>query len=85
MFSQESLESEKKAHWNQPNIMLNLALFTVLKFILTTLSISLPIPAGVFTPTFVMGAVFGRLYGYTLKCIFGEIINETAYSIIGAA
>ena len=85
MFSQDSLESKEKAYWNEPSILFNLALFTVLKFTLTALSISLPIPAGVFTPTFVLGAVFGRLYGYILKQIFGEVINETAYSIIGAA
>lgn len=85
MFSQESLETKERAHWNEPNIFLNLALFTVLKFSLTALSISLPIPAGVFTPTFVLGAVFGRLYGFALKALFGEVINETAYSIIGAA
>ena len=46
---------------------------------------SLPIPAGIFIPTFVLGAVFGRLYGYILRQIFGNIVNETAYSIIGAA
>lgn len=85
MFSQEPLETKDKAHWNQPNIAFNLAIFAVMKFGLTVLSISCPIPAGTFIPTFVFGAVFGRLYGYTLRMIFGEVINETAYSIIGAA
>jgi len=85
MFSQDPLQTKDKAHWNQPNIIFNLAIFAAIKFTLTTLSLSCPIPAGVFTPTFVLGAVFGRLYGYVLKLAFGEIINETAYSIIGAA
>jgi hypothetical protein len=85
MFSQDPLQTKDKAHWNQPDIMFNLAIFAIIKFSLNALSISLPIPAGVFTPTFVLGAVFGRLYGLGLKMIFGDIINETAYSIIGAA
>jgi H+/Cl- antiporter ClcA len=85
MFSQDPLQTKDKAHWNQPNIIFNLAIFAAIKFSLTALSLSCPIPAGVFTPTFVLGAVFGRLYGYLLKQIFGDIINETAYSIIGAA
>lgn len=28
-----------------------------------------PIPAGVLTPSFILGAVFGRLYGFCLKNI----------------
>ena len=52
---------------------------------LEVLAISSPIPAGIFTPTFVLGAGFGRLYGYVLRCIIGPSINEAAYAIIGAA
>lgn len=85
MFSQEPLQTKDKVHWNQPHIVFNLGMFVVIKFILTSVSISCPIPAGVFTPTFVLGAVFGRLYGYVLRQIFGKVINETAYAIIGAA
>lgn len=39
------------------------------KFILTMLSVCSPIPAGVLTPSFILGAVLGRLYGYVLKAI----------------
>lgn len=38
-----------------------------------------PIPAGVLTPSFILGAVFGRLYGYILKNIgiaFGVALVE---------
>ena len=28
-----------------------------------------PIPGGVLTPAFILGSVFGRLFGYTLKHI----------------
>lgn len=48
-------------------------------------AISCPIPAGVFFPSFMLGAGFGRLYGYCLKLIFGNAINEATYAIIGAA
>ena len=85
MFSQDPLETKDKVHWTQPNIIFNLSIFVIIKFILIAFSISCPIPAGVFTPTFVLGAVFGRLYGFLLRQIFGSVINETAYSIIGAA
>lgn len=56
---------------------------------------SCPIPAGVFTPVFTLGAVFGRLYGYTIIRVFGIstlrmslsliISDESIYAIIGAA
>lgn len=44
----------------------------IVKFILTPLSISLPIPCGLFTPIFVMGAAFGRLYGQILYAWFPD-------------
>ena len=31
------------------------------------LAVCSPIPAGILTPHFILGAVFGRLYGYVLK------------------
>ena len=85
MFSEHSLEIKDKAHWNQPNVIYNLTIFVINKFILISFCYSLPIPAGIFIPTFVLGSVFGRLYGYILKKFFGAVINEAAYSIIGAA
>jgi H+/Cl- antiporter ClcA len=41
----------------------------MLKFILIILAISTTVPAGVFSPCFTLGAVFGRAYGYLLKNI----------------
>lgn len=50
------------------------------------ISVSSPIPAGIFTPVFTLGAVFGRLYGYCLNCIFGTMFaGEGVFAIIGAA
>ena len=57
-----------------------------MKFILTCLAISCPIPAGLFTPTFTLGAVFGRLYGYFFNWLFPSLqIQEGIYAVIGAA
>ena len=37
------------------------------KFILIMIAVSSPIPGGLLTPAFILGAVFGRLYGYVLR------------------
>ena len=84
-FSEKELDSHSNTLWGEPAIGFNLMVFVIIKFILEVIAISSPIPTGVFTPTFVLGAAFGRLYAYTLKQIFGNVINEAAYSIIGAA
>ncbi|TNV72891.1 hypothetical protein FGO68_gene2426 [Halteria grandinella] len=49
-----------------------------------------PIPGGLLSPSFILGAVFGRLYGYILRHIglfFGLqlITYEGLYAIVGAA
>jgi chloride channel 2 len=84
-FSQKSLDSFESTQWGQPSVGFNLLIFVIIKFILEVIAISWPIPAGVFTPTFVLGAGFGRLYGYVLRQLVGPSINEAAYAIIGAA
>lgn len=85
-FSQKPLNEHVKTEWSEPNILFNLIVFVVIKFMLEAITISSPIPAGVFYPTFILGAGFGRLYGHILKLIFFNTdINEAAYSIIGAA
>jgi H+/Cl- antiporter ClcA len=45
---------------------------------LIILAISAPIPAGVFAPSFCLGAVFGRLYGHMVK----EIGLSLGYNLI---
>ena len=37
--------------------------YVVFKFLVTTLCVSLPLPVGLFTPTFVTGGAIGRLFG----------------------
>jgi len=84
-FSAEPLDSHQNTMWSEPAVGFNLLVFVVVKFILEVVAISCPIPAGVFTPTFVLGAAFGRLFGYVLKLFIGPTINEATYAIIGAA
>lgn len=78
----------------------NLIIYVILKFIFNISTLSCPIPAGAFAPAFVLGAGFGRTYGYILKKLgiyFGLsiikctssnlkcILDEGIYAIIGAA
>lgn len=53
-------------------LQVNLLVFIVFKFFLVPLAVSLPIPAGVFVPVFVLGAGFGRLVGE----IMADIIKD---------
>lgn len=54
------------------------------------MSISCPIPNGIFAPVFSLGAAIGRLYGHILMKI-GEYLglqliqSEALYAVIGAA
>ncbi len=41
----------------------HLCLFAVYKFVATLLSVTLPLPVGLFTPTFVTGGLLGRILG----------------------
>lgn len=41
--------------------------FIVQKFIATAFTLSCPVPGGIFTPTFALGAVLGQLYVTTLR------------------
>lgn len=65
--------------------------FVILKFIFTILSLTCNVPAGIFTPVFTIGAVFGQLYcSYLLRIMFSLGYHDTIkyrgiYSIIGAA
>jgi hypothetical protein len=61
-------------YWADPNVGFNLIIYSLLKFILTILALASPIPAGVFIPTFTLGAVIGRAFGYFMKN-FGILIG----------
>jgi len=64
---------------------LQVFLLLVVKFPLVVVSVGLPIPAGVFVPSFLLGSCFGRLYGELLKLIVGDIIVPGGYAVVAAA
>ena len=63
---------------------MNLAIFATLKLIMTALSVSCPIPSGVFTPVFATGAAVGRLVGYMIYVTTG-VEHMGVYAVVGAA
>lgn len=65
-------------------------IYVILKFVITALTLSCPVPGGIFTPTFTMGAVFGQLYASIIFRImnyfnFAFMEYRGVYSIMGAA
>lgn len=60
------------------------------KFILTPMNITLPLTAGAFFPSVIIGTIFGRLWGEIMVVLFptgilGSPINPSAYAIVGGA
>lgn len=64
----------------------SLVTYLPLKYVMTLLSVVLPIPAGLFTPTFVIGGIFGRLVGEAIDAfdIMETQYQPFEYAIIGA-
>lgn len=68
-----------------------LIMFLAQKFLFTALTLSCPVPGGIFTPTFALGAVLGQLYVDVMEQIlmfFGYanmVEYRGVYSILGAA
>ncbi len=63
-----------------------LAVLLVAKGLATTFSVSSGLPGGVFTPTLLMGACLGGLFGAALNAVFpGEVAPATAYALVGLA
>lgn len=78
--------------WARWNIFLSLIIIGAYMFILTPWAILLPVPAGVYLPTLIIGASLGRFWGEIMKIVFKPyegwsniIIIPGLYSIIGAA
>eukprot|EP00658_Telonema_sp_P-2_P054810 TRINITY_DN43598_c0_g1_i1.p1 TRINITY_DN43598_c0_g1~~TRINITY_DN43598_c0_g1_i1.p1 ORF type:complete len:589 (-),score=102.29 TRINITY_DN43598_c0_g1_i1:21-1787(-) len=71
--------------WVSINIFASLTLLCGIKFALTCVSITLPVPCGLYTPVFCIGAAFGRLYGELMRIIFGTSILPGGYALVGAA
>lgn len=66
-----------------------LALYAVFKFLVTALCVSLPLPVGLFTPTFVTGGAVGRLFGEIVHFFYPTdritSLEPWEFAVIGAA
>ena len=66
--------------WNDKSVGMNLAIFFIIKYLLTALSTSLELPTGIIFPLLACGSVWGRLFG-----LFSELVTGKDYSGIYAA
>ena len=63
-----------------------LVLFFVPYYLLASVVSGVMAPAGLFVPTLVSGAAFGRIIGHLLNCAFpGYVADSGTYALIGAA
>lgn len=70
-------------HWNSSTSLL---ILMGIKFVLTGLSLVMPVPAGTFMPIFETGALLGRAFGEVCTGFaFVDWIDPRATAIIGAA
>ncbi|NXA31190.1 CLCN2 protein, partial [Eudromia elegans] len=82
--------------WHQPrsNIFVTLIVFILMKFWMSALATTIPVPCGAFMPVFIIGAAFGRLVGESMAAWFpegihtdgtGHCIVPGGYAVVGAA
>ncbi|XP_056613011.1 chloride channel protein 2-like isoform X2 [Triplophysa dalaica] len=94
--TEDFIYNSHSAAWKHPqaNIFIVLVIFIVMKFWMSALATTLPVPCGAFMPVFVIGAAFGRLVGESMAAWFPEGINSDGtiypivpggYAVVGAA
>ncbi|KAJ8012328.1 hypothetical protein DPEC_G00067520 [Dallia pectoralis] len=82
--------------WKHPqiNVFITLVLFIVMKFWMSAVATTMPVPCGAFMPVFLIGAAFGRLVGETMAVMFPDGIHADGsvypivpggYAVVGAA
>ncbi|XP_041961829.1 chloride channel protein 1 [Alosa sapidissima] len=76
----------RSAVWLHPqvSVFLILLLFFVMKFWMSAVSTTMPIPSGAFMPVFILGAAFGRLVGEIMATLFpnGILFDGIVYRIL---
>lgn len=72
------------ADWASPNVGFSLCVYFLVKLLSTVLSISLPIPCGLFMPLFLLGATAGRLFGELVRIIMPSA-TPGVFAVVGAA
>ena len=75
------------ARWANPNLLVNLGIYTICKFAFTVVAVGCPIACGVYTPVFLIGAAAGRAFGEALNMMLDAELQITAgaYAVVGAA
>uniref|UniRef100_A0A3B3TJS3 Chloride voltage-gated channel 2 n=1 Tax=Poecilia latipinna TaxID=48699 RepID=A0A3B3TJS3_9TELE len=70
--------------WKHPqvNIFITLILFIVMKFWMSAVATTMPVPCGAFMPVFLIGAAFGRLVGEIMATMFPDGIHGDVYPIV---
>uniref|UniRef100_A0A671LP86 Chloride channel protein 2-like n=1 Tax=Sinocyclocheilus anshuiensis TaxID=1608454 RepID=A0A671LP86_9TELE len=75
--------------WKHPqvSVFITLLLFIVMKFWMSAVATTMPVPCGAFMPVFLIGAAFGRLVGESMAAVFPEGIHadNTVYPIVPGA
>ncbi|OPJ78969.1 chloride channel protein 2 isoform A [Patagioenas fasciata monilis] len=82
--------------WCHPrsNVFVTLVIFIIMKFWMSALATTIPVPCGAFMPVFVIGAAFGRLVGESMAAWFPDGIHTDSntyrivpggYAVVGAA
>jgi len=68
------------------NPLMHLSVFVCAKSLLTCAALVLPIPSGVFTPSFIIGGGLGRFVGEFIKYyIFPNLSTAAGFAVVGAA
>ncbi|XP_052541481.1 chloride channel protein 2 isoform X3 [Tympanuchus pallidicinctus] len=72
--------------WRHPrsNVFITLVVFILMKFWMSALATTIPVPCGAFMPVFVIGAAFGRLVGESMAAWFPDGIHtdSNTYRIV---
>ncbi|TRZ00329.1 hypothetical protein DNTS_024138, partial [Danionella cerebrum] len=82
--------------WKHPqvSVFITLLLFIIMKFWMSAVATTMPVPCGAFMPVFLIGAAFGRLVGESMAAVFPEGIHADStvypivpggYAVVGAA
>ncbi|CAK6966197.1 chloride channel protein 1 [Scomber scombrus] len=76
----------RSAAWIHPHVsvFVILILFVIMKFWMSAVSTTMPIPSGAFMPVFILGAAFGRLVGEIMATLFpnGILFDGIVYRIL---
>ncbi|KAM9324570.1 chloride channel protein 1 [Gastrophryne carolinensis] len=76
----------RSAAFIHPNVsvFVTLPLFFIMKFLMSVIATTMPIPCGAFMPVFVLGAAFGRIVGELMAYLFpnGILFDGIVYKIL---